>query len=63
LEKIQAELATLGAPEGDTPEERARRVKLIMQGLQVGPPMSAEVDESLQTSLKRPMSMFTLNKE
>ena len=63
LEKIQAELATLGDPEDDTPEERARRVKLIMQGLQVGPPMSAEVDESLQTSLKRPMSMFALNKE
>jgi tetrahydromethanopterin S-methyltransferase subunit A len=63
LEKIQAELTTLGEPKDDTPEERKRRVELIMRGLEVGPPMSAEVESSLLNSLKRPMSMFTITEE
>jgi hypothetical protein len=63
LAQIEAELATLGDPQDDTPEQRTYRVELIMQALEVGPPMSAEVEAALVKSTKRPMSMFALNEE
>jgi hypothetical protein len=63
LEKIQAELATLGAPEGDTPEERARRVDLFLRSLNLFPPLSDEDAEAILELNRRPMSMFTLDEQ
>lgn len=63
LEEIRQEIEALGSPADDTPEERARRVELLMTGLQMGPPMSPEVEASLIESSRRPMSMFTLEGE
>lgn len=63
IEKIQAELATLGAPEDDTPEERARRVDLFMKSLDLFPPLSDKDAEAILELNRRPMSMFTLDEQ
>jgi tetrahydromethanopterin S-methyltransferase subunit A len=63
MEKIQAELATLGDPDDDTPEERARRVDLFMKSLDLFPPLSDEDAEAILELNRRPMSMFTLDKQ
>lgn len=63
IEKIRTELAALGAPEDDTPEEREKRVELFMNILSVGPPLSDEDAEAILALNRRPLSMFTLNGE
>jgi hypothetical protein len=63
LEKIQAELVTLGDPEDDTPEERARRVNLFMRSLNLFPPLSDEDAEAILELNRRPMSIFTLDEQ
>jgi hypothetical protein len=63
MEQIQAELAKLGDPEEDTPEERARRVDLFMKSLDLFPPLSDEDAEAILELNRRPMSMFTLDKQ
>jgi hypothetical protein len=63
MEKIQAELATLGDPEDDTPEERVRRVNLFMKSLDLFPALSDEDAEAILELNRRPMSMFTLDEQ
>ncbi|MBX3001853.1 MAG: hypothetical protein KF893_25230 [Caldilineaceae bacterium] len=63
IEKIQAELATLGAPEDDTAEEREKRVELFMKSLDLFPPLSDEDAEAILELNRRPMSMFTLDEQ
>ena len=63
IDAINAKIEALGDPEDDTPEEREKRVALVMKALQIGPPISPDVEKSLWESTKRPMSMFVLDEE
>lgn len=60
MDRLNEELRGLGDPADDTPEERERRKRLIATLFDLVPPLSDEEAEIVLETIKRPMSMFTV---
>lgn len=60
MDRLNAELRSLGDPAGDTLEDRERRQYLIAALFDLVPPLSDAEAEIVRESVKRPLSMFTV---
>lgn len=58
MDRLNAELRSLGDPENDSPADRARRVEIFDLFFDLMPPLDEEAAQVLAESIRRPISMF-----